>query len=65
MEKVPVTEEAIKRKQIIVIDCAVDYFKWAQEDIFSKIKMSWYQGVTFAMRKAKWIDGNSTECQTS
>ena len=24
-------EEAIKRKQVTVIDCAEDYFKWVQE----------------------------------
>ena len=29
-------EDAIKRKQVTVIDCAEDYFKWAQEDISSK-----------------------------
>ena len=30
-------DEAIKRTQVTVIDCAEDYFKWAQEAISRKI----------------------------
>ena len=31
-------DEAIKRKQVVGIDCAEDYFMWAQGDISSTIK---------------------------
>ena len=47
------TEEAIKRKQVTVIDCAEDYFKWAQEDISSKINYFLVSGNDFRNAKSQ------------
>ena len=61
-------EEAIKRKQVTVIDCAEDYFMWAQEDISSKINYFLVSGNDVRNAKSQldsWIEGNSTEWQTS
>ena len=37
-------DEAIERKQVTVIDCAEDYFKWTQEDISRKINYLFVSG---------------------
>ena len=42
-------DEAVNRKQVTVIHCAEEYFKWKRS--LAKSKMSWYQGMSFSMRK--------------
>ena len=37
-------EEAIKPNQVTVIDCAEDYFKWAQGDTTSKFNYFFVSG---------------------
>ena len=44
-------EVTIKKKQVTVIDCAGDYFKWAHEDISSNINYFLVSGSD--VRKAK------------
>jgi len=46
-------EETIKRKQVTVLECAQDYFKWAQDDISSKINYFLVSGNDFRNAKSQ------------